>query len=309
MNKTYSVVKNRNGNMTVASEIAKGAKKGRVVGVVATLLIATLSGHNANAASVTTGSFTTTTNTDCYTSPSSGDGYGFNCPSVQFSFDDTFATTNYVNQAIANATQTSTTATAAVSAVEQDVADLKASDAQQNNDISALQGRVTAVETKNSQQDTAIGDLQANKADKSYVDAQNRAQDSVIAGKANTSDVNAKNQSQDIAIQANTDKNATQDSQISALQANKADKTSLDQLQAQVNGIKQVDVSGLASTAYVDAQNQLQNTAIAQAQSDAKTANDTNATQANQISALQQADGVLQGRVTAVETKNGQQDT
>ena len=48
MNKTYSVVKNRNGNMTVASEIAKGAKKGRVVGVVATLLIATLSGHNAN---------------------------------------------------------------------------------------------------------------------------------------------------------------------------------------------------------------------------------------------------------------------
>lgn len=43
MNKIYSVVKNRAGNMTVASEIAKGAKKGRVVGAIASLSFVLLS--------------------------------------------------------------------------------------------------------------------------------------------------------------------------------------------------------------------------------------------------------------------------
>ena len=43
MNKIYSVVKNRAGNMTVASEIAKGAKKGRVVGAIASLSFMLLS--------------------------------------------------------------------------------------------------------------------------------------------------------------------------------------------------------------------------------------------------------------------------
>lgn len=43
MNKIYSVVKNRDGNMTVASEIAKGAKKGRVVGAIASLSFVLLS--------------------------------------------------------------------------------------------------------------------------------------------------------------------------------------------------------------------------------------------------------------------------
>ena len=43
MNRIYSVVKNRDGNMTVASEIAKGAKKGRIVGAIASLSFMLLS--------------------------------------------------------------------------------------------------------------------------------------------------------------------------------------------------------------------------------------------------------------------------
>ena len=209
--------------MTVASEIAKGAKKGRVVGVVATLLIATLSGHNANAASVTTGSFTTTTNTDCYTSPSSGDGYGFNCPSVRFSFNDTFATASYVDDKIAQAVQASNSAnTTAINDQASDINALKQNDIDLQNQIDGLQ---------------------SNKADKSYVDSQNAAQNSAITANTNKntqqdtaiSNLQATDSSLQNQITANKNtadqQNSTQAQQITDLQNNKADKSALTALQ------------------------------------------------------------------------------
>ncbi|MED6317485.1 MAG: hypothetical protein VYA60_09650, partial [Pseudomonadota bacterium] len=113
----------------------------------------------------------------------------------------------------------------------------------------------------------------SEKADITYVDAQNNAQNTVIDSKASTADVKTKNDSQDALIAANTTRSTANQSNITSLQNSKADITYVN---AQNNAQNTV-IDSKASTADVKTKNDSQDALIA-ANTTRSTANQSNIT-------------------------------
>ena len=97
------------------------------------------------------------------------------------------------------------------------------------------------VDSENSAQDSVI----AQKADKSYVDSQNDAQDAVIAGKAGKSYVDSQNNAQDSVIAQKADK-----TYVDAGLGNKADKSYVDSQ----NNAQDAVIAQKADKSYVDSE-------------------------------------------------------